>query len=101
MDHKQTVKDLYESFKNAVEMYKWFQCESSYYTLERIELIYNELNSFQLTNKQRSRIKSLYKTAKAYIPINRFYEIEPEEYEYSNSFDNDADGDEYWFLLKE
>ena len=95
------ARDLYLSMKNAVEMYKWFKCESSHFTIQRITNLYNQLMEQNLTVSQKRKVKKLYNDAVEYRPERRFYELESWEVIQDNfeHFDNDADGDEYWATL--
>lgn len=70
-----TITDLMCELAQAVDLYKFYERQSSYYTLERVDELCGEIESLSTEKKVLKRIRSLRKEAHAYYPAPSVLEI--------------------------
>lgn len=62
------IKDLFEELKQSVDLFKWYEGESSYYTLEKISGIVEEILQLDPDEKVRKSVITLEKEVYRYTP---------------------------------
>lgn len=63
-----TIKELMEELKKSEDLFKWYEGQSSYYTLERISSLVNEILQQEPEPKIRKRVINIEKACYKYMP---------------------------------
>lgn len=63
-----TIADLMFELTQAVDLYKFYEMQSSFYTLERVDELCEEIERLSTEKKVLKRVSSLRKEAHAYYP---------------------------------
>lgn len=62
------INSLMEELKKSIDLFKWYECRSSYYTLERISRLVEEILQLDPGDKIRKRVVSMEKEVYKYTP---------------------------------
>ena len=62
------INSLMEELKKSIDLFKWYEGGSSYYTLERISGLVEEILQLNPDNKIRKRVLSMEKEVYKYTP---------------------------------
>lgn len=63
-----TIADLMFELTQAVDLYKFFEMQSSYYTLERVDTLCKKIEEISTEKKILNKANKLRKEAYAYYP---------------------------------
>lgn len=63
-----TIEDLFEELKQSVDLFKYYEGESSYYTLEKISGIVEEILRMDPESKLRKKVINMEKEVYRYTP---------------------------------
>lgn len=71
-----TITDLMVELAQTVDLYKFFEMQSSYYTLEKVDELCEEIESLSTEKKVLKKVNSLRNEAHAYYPAPSALELE-------------------------